>query len=65
MYIRTKIKYRFLDLDHVECSLIDKTLDGLVAKHGKNLDNRLINILDKIKRMKYVLNVLLKCSKMI
>ena len=38
---RSKIKYRLLALDRVEGCLIDETfdtLDGLVAKHGKNLD---------------------------
>ena len=39
---RSKIKYRLLALDRVEGCLIDETfdtLDGLVAKHGKNLDS--------------------------
>lgn len=38
---QSKIKYRLLALDRVECCLIDETfetLDGLVAKYGKNLD---------------------------
>ena len=38
---RSNIKYRLLALDRVEGCLIDETfdtLDGLVAKHGKNLD---------------------------
>jgi len=38
---RSKIKYRLLALDRVECCLIDETfdtLDGLVAKYGVNLD---------------------------
>ena len=38
---RSKIKYRLLALDRIECCLIDETfdtLDGLVAKYGVNLD---------------------------